>query len=267
MTLGETRSRRARAERGRFVVWSSGQCAVRLFCVPHLGGWPTAFRDLAGGLDPEIDPWIVRLPGREGLIKEAPIDDWSDLLDYVAGGIADLTDMPYALLGDCAGAVVAFAVCCQLENVANPPLGLIVCGHPGPHLEAASRAQELAALPSAEFWTAIAGAGLTPPEILQSGMRRLLEPSIRADCRAYGGYTYPSDAHRSELGVPITSIQRADTTRREACSPWRHHTSSWYLEIGLPGESGLLRNPLLAGAVSSAVRFVRSNAPGSGQGG
>jgi medium-chain acyl-[acyl-carrier-protein] hydrolase len=251
--------RHPRPEGKKFLAWGSGEYDTRLFCFPQIGGSASSFRALSERLDPSIEPWALRLPGRENQIHSAPIGEWSALLDYVEEDVIRLASTPYILLGNCAGSLVAFALCHRLMYTQNPPRCLIVCGHLGPDADTSAKARQLANLSSADLWAEVAALGWTPPEVMEiPALRAMLEPGIRADCVALGGYEAAREPDTQILETPIAVIggARAEGTQGRSYAGWRGRTTGWYMEIELPGDTWLLRNPLLAHAVNDVVTFV-----------
>jgi medium-chain acyl-[acyl-carrier-protein] hydrolase len=147
---------------------------------------------------------IVHLPGREGRWREAAFKNVCDLAPAVAEGLRPYLTMPYALLGQSFGALVAFEVARHLRSLgAPPPLHLFVAAHRAPQLP--NPHSRVSDLDDDAFVEAMMGRyGGIPAAVLEN--RELLDlmlPCLRADMRAFETYEFRSEA---PLGTPISAF-------------------------------------------------------------
>jgi surfactin synthase thioesterase subunit len=244
-----------------FVAWRAADPGARLVCVPHAGGGPSAFHAFARLLAPSLEPWVLRLPGHEGRIREPPIVIWHDLVNHLTDEIRHAAGLPCVLLGNCSGALLAFSCAHELAQRGQPPAALIICDHPTPDAVATASFGQLANAGSAELWGKIGALGGTPANVMQqAGLRDLLEVGLRGDCRALAGFRLPGESRPQQLDVPIAVIACSDSpsTSREQMLGWAGYTTSWFTQLVLPGDHWLLSNPAFPVAVSGICSFLLS---------
>jgi len=86
--------------------------AIRLFCIPHAGAGPSAFRGWVSDLAPEIEAVLVELPGREGRFSDPAYVDMEllvrDFTDAVLPYVDDVQE--FAFFGNSMGGLVSFEV-------------------------------------------------------------------------------------------------------------------------------------------------------------
>jgi surfactin synthase thioesterase subunit len=88
--------------RNRGVIW--------LFCVPHAGAGPSAFRGWKEKLGPAIEAIMVQLPGREGRFREEPYQSLELLIGDLAEAVLPYLDVGqrFAFFGNSLGGLIAF---------------------------------------------------------------------------------------------------------------------------------------------------------------
>jgi medium-chain acyl-[acyl-carrier-protein] hydrolase len=89
---------------------SRNRGVVRLFCVPHAGAGPSAFRGWKEQFGPEIEAIMVRLPGREGRFREEPYRNLELLVSDLADAVLPYLDagQRFAFFGNSLGGLIAF---------------------------------------------------------------------------------------------------------------------------------------------------------------
>jgi len=94
------------------------QQAIRLFCVPHAGVGPSAFRGWKEQLGPEIETTVVQLPGREGRFREKPYERLevlaNDLTEAVLPYLAD--GQRFAFFGNSLGGLISFETLHEIQR-------------------------------------------------------------------------------------------------------------------------------------------------------
>jgi medium-chain acyl-[acyl-carrier-protein] hydrolase len=89
---------------------SRNRGVIQLFCVPHAGAGPSAFRGWKEQLGPEIEAIIVQLPGREGRFREEPYQSLELLVSDLVEAVLPYLDagQSFAFFGNSLGGLIAF---------------------------------------------------------------------------------------------------------------------------------------------------------------
>ncbi|WP_212913963.1 thioesterase II family protein [Streptomyces sp. TS71-3] len=160
----------------------------RLFCMPFPGSAASAFLPWAELLPPDVELCAAQLPGREDRFDEPLVTDFTALLDELVGAVAPYTDLPFAVFGHSAGALLAFELVRALqERRGAVAQALFVSAEPPP--DAPRDGERLHTLDDAGFLRRLVDRGGTPPEIAGNAeLMELLLPVLRADftwCERY----------------------------------------------------------------------------------
>jgi medium-chain acyl-[acyl-carrier-protein] hydrolase len=203
-------------------------------CVPHAGAGVAPFRSWRDHLPGEIELCAVRFPGRESRIAEPLIDEMGALVSSLADAIEHSLATPFALLGMCSGAVVAFELARELRRRDEPgPAQLLVAAQRAPHLRAALGEGAADGLEPRERVHALGG---TDPLVLEHPeLMALLEPALQADFRLIDSYEYRPEA---PLECPITAFAPGGDRYLEpaAVQAWSEETSAEFEHITLAGD-------------------------------
>ncbi|MEV6410724.1 alpha/beta fold hydrolase [Kribbella sp. NPDC051718] len=186
---------------------TTDQPRLRLFCFPHGGAGASVFRGWQKAAGPEIEVVPVQLPGRERRHTEPCITSITEISHQLVQPTIDFAgDVPYVFLGHSMGALIAYELCHQLRQVANPPALLAVTGAAAAHLP--RRRPDVSRLPDQELRTHITTLNGTPAELLadKSWMDVLL-PVMRADFGACETYRHVS---RPPLDLPLIAFGGTD---------------------------------------------------------
>ncbi|MFC4147350.1 thioesterase II family protein [Micromonospora mangrovi] len=104
---------------------------LRLFCFPHAGGAASAYRRWLRDVPDGVEILPVQLPGRENRLAETPHTDLATLVDELADALAAHLCVPYALVGNSLGALVATELARELARRDAPaPAHLVVAAAP-----------------------------------------------------------------------------------------------------------------------------------------
>ena len=108
-----------------------GVVRLRVLCFPHAGGGASAFRGWTRDQPPGVDIRAVQLPGREDRIREPFPEDILALCEALLPSL----DVPYVLVGNSLGALVAFELARQFQQrYFLPPIRLVLrARRPGAH--------------------------------------------------------------------------------------------------------------------------------------
>lgn len=102
-------------------LWFTGErkpnAKFRLFCLPYGGGGASIYREWQDLFSDSVDVCPIQLPGRENRIKESSYTDIYKLIIDLTEVISPKLDLPFALLGHSFGALVAFLLAQNLQDV------------------------------------------------------------------------------------------------------------------------------------------------------
>jgi medium-chain acyl-[acyl-carrier-protein] hydrolase len=161
------------------------------------------FRSWGAALPPDIEVCALMLPGREALLRERPLIDLEQIVEYTLAAVRPYLDRPFALFGHSMGSWVAFELVRRLRNAGLPaPLHLLASGRRAPPVAVDDTL--LHRLPDGELleeiqrrYGGIPAAVLNEPELLA-----LLLPALRADLTALETYRYRDEP---PLECPIST--------------------------------------------------------------
>ncbi|HSR24250.1 MAG TPA: thioesterase domain-containing protein, partial [Candidatus Eisenbacteria bacterium] len=208
----------------------------RIVCVPRAGSGPAALRPLVGALPATADVVGIRLPGRESRVHEPPLTSMEALVPLLLGALEEEAGPPFALVGDCSGALVAFELARAIHRASLPGLrAVVVVAHPPP--DAAGECGPRAAMDPIERTRSLGGPGL---EVLDDGqMAAIARRTLVADYAMFDGYVYSAGP---PLEVPIVAVAgRQDrSTTIEAMAGWSRHTTADFTLHVIAGEHFLV---------------------------
>jgi medium-chain acyl-[acyl-carrier-protein] hydrolase len=163
---------------------------TRLFCVPHAGSGPSAFRGWREQLLPEIEATIIQLPGREGRFREQPYLRLEALVEDLTAAVLPLVaeGQRFAFFGNSLGGLIAFETLQEIRRRTG--------------------------YEAAHFFVSATGAAHLPPPLPPMGHldNRGL---IREVCERYGGIPAPLLEDEEFLAVLLPTL-RADICMLEA---------------------------------------------------
>ncbi len=163
---------------------------MRLFCLPYAGGWSQIYRPWNDLLSNEIELCLIELPGRGPRLCEAPIKNFSLLVQEIATNIRPYLDQPFAFFGHSMGALLCFEITRLLRSEGHPgPKHLFLSGYRAPHI--GSERPPIHDLPEAEFIKEVRLLEGTPESVLVNAeLRELVFPALRADFQVIETYQY-----------------------------------------------------------------------------
>jgi surfactin synthase thioesterase subunit len=242
----------------------------RVFCFPHAGGGASAFRGWTRDQPPGIEVCAIQPPGREDRISEPLPTDLVTLAQTLATVLLPHLDLPYALVGNSVGGVVAFEVARHLQEwYGLPPIRLVVAAArpPGAHQAARLSGRESTAvsdLGDEELAAAVQDRyGGIPEEILRDP-RHLTAflPALRADLAMLEAYLPPPGP---PLPCPVTALVGAgDQSMSLADLPgWGAVTNGGFDCVELPGDHfALLRQrDAVLGPIGTQAALLRPAGP------
>ena len=228
---------------------------LALFCLAAAGGGAAPFRGWHAHLPEEIDVCAVRLPGRENRIYEEPVAEMPRLVQALADGIADeLRALPFAIYGQCTGALVGFELARELRRRGLPaPVHLLAADQDAPS-RTVPEAEPGATLSQDELVERVRRFGATDQIFLgDPELFAAIEPALRADFALGDGYRYSEEP---PLETPITVLARREAELAPALTDWRAETTGTFTLRVLPAEKLLDAEawPAIVAAVAAELR-------------
>jgi surfactin synthase thioesterase subunit len=223
-----------------FRSFSPGGGRRRLFCFPHAGGGPEAFRGWGGGALADTEVLAATLPGHGERMMEKSFAEWPALLAALRSAIEPYLTKPFALFGHSFGARLAFELTRQLqaENAPMPTLLIVSacrCAHvpcPAPLIHE---------LPQPQFYERVRRFSGASAEVLGNAkLMKLFEPALRADVRLCESWSAAARAIRT----PIVAFSGAEdeTDPPESMREWERYTEGRFAFHTLAGDHFFLRS-------------------------
>lgn len=243
--------------------YRKGTGGPEVFAFPHVGAGSAVFNPLRTALrHQDVALCAAVFPGRERRLREEPHRSMDSLL----AEFADLAGRDeysafrgdYALLGHCAGALVAYEIAKLLVRApCRSPRLLVVCScSPPPRCVDTG----ISRLPGEELIARTAAMGGTPGALLADpDFSEIMKRAFRADWLVYDGYRYRP---APKLPVPILAVRGTEDAGVPAdeLSLWREQTSSMFLTAEFDSGHWVLdeRSAELAREISAALSAVPS---------
>jgi surfactin synthase thioesterase subunit len=228
--------------------------AVRLFCLPYVGGGASIFRGWSARMVAGIEVFPIQLPGRENRLAELAFDDLAALVKALGGAIRPYLTTPFALFGHSMGALIAYELARELTAHRGPaPVHLFVSACRAPHLP--GREQRRHSLSDAQLISELRRLGGTPDEVLRHPeLLQVLLPVLRADFTMIDTYVHDAEP---QLDCPVTvfGALQDPSVSREELALWRSVTRAQFDLQVFPGDHFYVRNspPYLLNAISAKL--------------
>lgn len=199
---------------------------ARIYAFPHAGAGAAAIKPLASVAPPSLDVVGIRLPGRETRIMEEGPADLSDIVSALKTAFLQesaTTDVPFALMGQCSGAALAFEVAAALQEDAPFLSGVIICSRPAPSVLVEQLPSDW--MSDSQFIEEIVKLGGVQEEIAaEPVLMELLTPIIRRDFSMTRGYRrQPEDG----ISLPLLAVRGTgdDLVPESALREWGQFTN------------------------------------------
>jgi surfactin synthase thioesterase subunit len=212
----------------------------RLLCFPFAGAGASIFREWPLNLPTDIHVFGIQLPGRENRIGEPPLRNLLTAARSIAVVLSRYGELPFALFGHSAGALMAFEVARALRALNGPvPAHLFVSGFRGP--SEPDRDKPIHALPDDSFTQELRRLGGTPEEIFSNQeVIQFMLPALRADFELVETYRYE---RQEPLECPITVLGGLHDrrVRNNDLPAWQIETRAAFNIRMFPGDHYFLR--------------------------
>jgi medium-chain acyl-[acyl-carrier-protein] hydrolase len=212
------------------------QSRIRLFCFPFAGAGASVFNSWSRWLSPEVELFLVNLPGRDSRIREEPYRQLKLLVDPLTQGLLPYLQKPSVFFGHSMGSLITFEVARELRRLGSAqPLHLFVSGRrppqmpdPRPHLHQLPEADFLKT--TQQFYGALPEIILQDPELVD-----LFLSIMRADMAMIETYQYTQEA---PLACPISVYGGAQdiTADEQILAAWKDQTAAGFRLKMFPGE-------------------------------
>ncbi len=215
--------------------------ATRLLCFPHAGGGSAIYHRWEQQLPPHLTLLPVKLPGREGRLREPAHTSIAALLTAMTPSIASSITEPYALFGHSMGGLIAYELARKLQNEHNKtPKLLFVSACRSP--DRFQQTQSLHRLPTEEMIESLIrdfneNGESTPAE---REMMRAMADTLRADLQLLETYRHQGPA---QLDCPIIGLAGSEDHKVTASdvNGWRSFTRAAFSLRTIPGHHFFLR--------------------------
>jgi surfactin synthase thioesterase subunit len=202
----------------------TGETAVYL--LPFAGASASSYWTWSELLPDDFEVSAVQLPGRQDRWEEAPYEQFGQVVDDLTAEIAAAADgRDFVLVGHSLGAAIGFEVAHELRARSLPaPALLVVSAAIAPQLEREGTPEDR--LSDDELITRTKEGGRLPSVILDNQeLLELVLPSLRADLRLVGTYTY---VPREPLGCPMSIFggRQDPLVPVSQLEPWREMTAN-----------------------------------------
>ncbi|MFE9658245.1 thioesterase II family protein [Micromonospora sp. NPDC006431] len=211
----------------RFQPRSGEPPAMIIVCFPPAGGGGGSFAKLREVAAANAECVTVELPGRMSRLAEPPVQSMSALADHVAQSVLEAVEprgIPYAFLGLCLGAVMAYETAVRVEAASGNGLRSIVA--------AGSNAPQKGP-PSVDDPIDFLRRMGSPEDVFANpALLEMTLEILRSDLHLFHSYTCSGQ----RLKTPVSILYGRDDTlvERTAIAPWKDLATSISVDE-LPG--------------------------------
>lgn len=207
-----------------FIRSPGAQRPFRLYCFCYAGGNAISFLPWQQLIHPNVEICAVQLPGRGARFHEAPYTSFGELIELLAGLIAQQGSRPFAFFGHSLGGLLAFELARSLRDKAlATPAHLFISGCDAPRHRSPSK--QLHLLDDKSLLQELKTLNGTPTEVLANDeLMALILPAIRADFALVEGYRYQP---RPLLDIPMSVLagKRDPVDSPEQVVGWNDETT------------------------------------------
>ena len=239
---------------------------LRMFCFPYAGGGTVSFRNWSKALPAGVEVYLVRLPGRETLLREPLLTRLSEVVEAVVPELLPYVDKPFVFFGHSMGSLISFEIAAVLRaRYGIEPAHLFVSGCRAPQIERTK--PPIYDLPEARFLEELRRLNGTPEEVLENPeLMRLMKPILRADFEISETYTY---LPTTPLDCPISAfggLLDPEASRTELKAWCEQTTTAFSLQM-FPGDHFFLHTsqPLLLRTIAHQLQRLEASLSSAGR--
>jgi medium-chain acyl-[acyl-carrier-protein] hydrolase len=214
----------------------NSQARIRLFCFPYAGAGSSLFNTWSNLLLPEVELYLVHLPGRDKRVREPLQDNLAVLAGQLGDALSNRLDKPFAFFGHSMGALLCFEVARYLRrHQALQPIRIFISARQAPQLP--DLRAYVYQLPDDDFLKTTEDLYGELPGIIKedSGVLKLFLSILRADLTMLGTYQYIPEP---PLDCPISVFGGTDDKAVTTASldAWREQTKDSFRLTTFPGD-------------------------------
>lgn len=180
-----------------FAKVNQGNSDKQLVFFPYLGGYVTAFNELIGKIDDDVEIWVANPPGH-GMSSLELVEDMTKLVDMYFHEVIKFMGNECYFFGHSMGGNIAYFLAkkmYQLEECNTKPKGLIISASAPPLTMDGLKYSELS---DTKLMDIISGYGALPDELINDkDLMSMLIPIFRAD------YKILETGSEIEIGTPL----------------------------------------------------------------
>lgn len=201
------------------------RASLGLVCIPHAGSGANAFSGWASIISDTVSLWGARFPGKGGRISERPLTTIPEMAESLVEPVLSIRAPHVALLGHCAGALIAYELAHLLSKVKHSfQLRLVVSACEAPSKVTRKALQPFLTMSLPDLVNCLKDLGHTPQTILEDEeVMDVLAPAFRADLDAVQSYVDRAD--RERLAIPIVVLAEEP---RGSYLNWRDRTNDGF---------------------------------------
>ncbi len=214
----------------------------QVFALHFAGGGFYSYNFLKNYISFDIEFISLELPGRGKRVKEDLIKDKALAIEDYFDQIKTLRNKnPYIIYGHSMGATMGLSLVQRMEDIQDPPVGLVVSGNPGPGItktnkDGTRKVRAKRYLMSDDgFKDELRELGGVPEEILENNeLFQFFNPIMRADFEILEKDNFSEK--EIVLNVPIYAVMGSEEEYHHSIENWKRFTCSSFQSKILPGD-------------------------------
>lgn len=200
---------------------------IKLFCLPHAGGFAMYYNQWKRYVDKSIKIIPVELTGRGRRIKEPFYNNFNEAVSDLFNEInMELDGSEFAFFGHSMGSTLAYELTYKIKEMKNQePINLFLSGRYPPHIR--KNKDKLHLLSDKDFTKEIIKYGGMPAEVVKE--KKLMEmviPILKADFKILDSYEYTKKDNKLNCEISVLVGKDDNGAKIEELKEWNEHTNS-----------------------------------------